>query len=78
MTLSPAEMSVIQRARQEGLIAEHQRFDYLDDRPCMLLSIALAPLTLGISLLLVPILWVVQHDRNAAAIARLKQRLQDS
>ncbi len=78
MTLSPAEQSVIQRARQEGLIAEHQRFEYLDDRPCIVLSIVLVPLTLGISLLLVPILWVVQHDRNAAAIARLQQLLQQT
>jgi hypothetical protein len=35
-------------------------------------------LTLGIPLLLVPILWVVQHDRNSAAIARLQRRLQET
>jgi hypothetical protein len=78
MPLTADEQSIIERARDQGLIADHQRFNYLDDGPCIVLSIALVPLTLGISLLLVPILWVVQHDRNAAAIARLKQRLQES
>jgi hypothetical protein len=49
---------------------------YLSPGWCTALSLGLALPTLGTSLLLVPILWVMQHDRTAARLGRLRREVQ--
>lgn len=49
---------------------------YLSPRWCTALSLCLILPTLGYSLIVVPLLWVIQHDRTAARLARLRLELE--
>ncbi len=76
MGLTPDEECIVQTAAQCGLLVNQAAPGYLPAWSCTLLSCLLALPTLGLSLLFVPILWVAQHERTAARIARLRARLE--
>jgi hypothetical protein len=50
---------------------------YLSPQWCTALSLWLALPTLGYSLIFVPLLWVIQHDRTATRLARLRLELEE-
>jgi hypothetical protein len=75
MTLSSEELAIVQQARQQGLLDQEESLAYLPGWLCSVLSIALVPLSLGFSLVFVPIVWIAQHDRTATRIARLRHQL---
>ena len=75
MGLTPEEETVVQEAIRQGLVSQHSTPSYLPASWCTLLSFVLAPPSLGFSLLLVPLLWVAQHDLTTYRIGRLRQRL---
>ena len=75
MTLSREELAIVQQARHQGLLDQEESLAYLPGWLCSVLSIALVPLSLGFSLVFVPIVWIVQHDRTATRIARLRHQL---
>jgi hypothetical protein len=75
MGLTPEEEQVVQAAIRQGLISQQSPPRYLPASWCTLLSFVLVPPTLGFSLVVVPLLWVVQHDLTAHRITTLRQRL---
>jgi hypothetical protein len=75
MGLTEEEQAIVMTARRYGMINEHQRVHYLCGNRCILWALGLAPLTLGFSLILCPLVWVAQHDRTGRSIDRLRQQL---
>jgi hypothetical protein len=75
MGFTPEEETVVQQAIRQGLLSQHATPSYLPASWCTLLTFVLAPPSLGFSLLLVPLIWVAQHDLTAHRIGRLRQRL---
>jgi hypothetical protein len=75
MTLSREELAIVDQARRQGLLDHGESPTYLPGWLCSVLSIALVPLSLGFSLVFVPIVWIAQHDRTATRIARLRHQL---
>jgi len=75
MTLSSEELAIVHQARHQGLLQQEESLAYLPAWQCSVLSIALVPLSLGFSLVFVPIMWIAQHDRTATRIARLRHQL---
>jgi hypothetical protein len=75
MTLSGEEFAIVRQARDAGLLEQEESLAYLPGWLCSVLSIALVPLSLGFSLVFVPIVWIAQHDRTATRIARLRHQL---
>jgi hypothetical protein len=75
MTLSTEEHAILHQAREQGLLDREESVDYLPGWLCSVLGITLVPLSLGFSLVFVPIVWIVQHDRTATRIARLRHQL---
>jgi GAF domain-containing protein len=73
--LTDAERAVVSRARRLGLVEQGETIAYACPRLCALLSILLVPLTLGVSLILCPVLWVALHERTAGRIRALEGRL---
>lgn len=73
--LPPEEQTLVCRAQALGLAGARPTPAYLSPTWCTALSLLLALPTLGYSLLLVPILWVVQHDRTAHRLRRLRRQL---
>lgn len=74
--LPPEEQAIVCRAQSLGLSAASPTPAYLSPEWCTALSLALVLPTLGYSLLLVPILWVAQHDHTASRISGLRQELE--
>jgi hypothetical protein len=75
MGFTPEEETVVREAIRQGLVSEDATPSYLPTSWCTLLTFVLAPPSLGLSLLLVPLLWVAQHDLTSHRIGRLRQRL---
>jgi len=76
MGLTLEEHAIVEQASQGGLLDHQAAPTYLPAWICSLLSFGLALPTLGFSLILIPILWVAQHDHTAGRIAKLKQQLE--
>ncbi len=73
--LTCEEQRIVEAARSAGLLADCQSIAYAPERLCLVLSLALVPLTLGISLILCPCLWALQHERTGARLRRLRRDL---
>lgn len=78
MGFTPEEETVVQEAIRQGLVSQHSIPSYLPASWCTLLAFGLAPPSLGFSLLLVPLLWVAQHDHTSHRISLLRQRLRSN
>ncbi len=76
--LTTEERQLIAAAHSCGLLAESERIAYAPEELCIGLAVALVPLTLGLSLLLCPCLWMVQHERTDRRLHRLRHHLADS
>ncbi len=77
MRFLPAEeQAIVDRAEALGLEGTCPPPAYLSPELCTGLSLLLAVPTLGYSLLLMPILWVAQHERTANRIRRLRRKLE--
>ena len=77
MRFLPAEDQVIvDRALAQGLNDAVPAPAYLSPNLCTALSLLLAVPTYGFSLVLVPILWVAQHDRTNNRIMGLRKQLE--
>lgn len=77
MRFLPAEDQVIvNRALALGLNDAVPAPAYLSPHLCTALSFLLAVPSLGFSLVLVPILWVAQHDRTKQRIMGLRKQLE--
>jgi len=75
--LPAEEQAIVDRALALGLEGAAPPPAYLCPNLCTALTLLLALPTLGYSLLLIPILWVAQHERTATRIARLRQKLEE-
>lgn len=73
--LPPDEQSLVCRAQAMGLEGASPAPAFLCPQWCTALSLTLAVPTFGYSLLFVPLLWVIQHDRTATRLARLRLQL---
>ena len=73
--LPPEEQAIVGRAQALGLAGATPPPAYLSPGLCTALSLGLALPSLGTSLLLVPILFVAQHDRTAQRIGVLRKAL---
>lgn len=73
--LPPEEQAIVDHAQALGLAGATPPPAYLSPSLCTSLSLGLALPTLGTSLLLVPILFVAQHDRTAQRIKGLRRAL---
>ena len=77
MRFLPAEDQVIvDRALALGLNGAVPAPAYLSPNLCTALSFLLAVPSLGFSLVLVPILWVAQHDHTKHRILGLRKQLE--
>jgi hypothetical protein len=74
--LPPEEQALVCRAQALGLPEASPTPAYLSPNWCTALSLVLALPTLGYSLLLVPIVWIVQHDRTAHRLGTLRRQLE--
>jgi hypothetical protein len=75
--LPPDEQEIVSRARILGLDGAIPSPSYLSPQWCTALSLWLAVPTLGYSLIFVPLLWVIQHDRTATKLTRLRLELEE-
>ncbi|MEI6616371.1 MAG: hypothetical protein WCL59_07300, partial [Cyanobium sp. ELA507] len=75
MDLTREQKDTIEMARQRGFLEGQSSPRYLPPRQCTLLTFLLALPTLGFSLVLVPILWVVQYEHTSGRLRRLKEQL---
>ena len=77
MRFLPSEdQVVVDRALALGLNGTVPAPAYLSPQLCTALSFLLAVPTLGFSLVLIPILWVAQHDRTKHRIMGLRKQLE--
>jgi hypothetical protein len=67
---------MIEIARRRGFLDGKGAPNYLPPRQCTLLTFLLALPTLGFSLVLVPILWVVQYEHTSGRLRLLKEQLE--
>ncbi|MFN5117636.1 MAG: hypothetical protein ACK55H_04565 [Cyanobacteriota bacterium] len=74
--LPPEEQVIVERAQALGVEVANPPPAYLSPALCTALSLLLVVPTLGYSLIFVPIFWVVQHDRTANRIIRLRRNLE--
>lgn len=74
--LPPEDQVIVDRALSLGLIGADTVPAYLSPHLCTALSFLLAVPSLGFSLVLIPILWVAQHDRTKHRIMSLRQQLE--
>lgn len=63
-SLTPQEQRILDRARRVGLIRLRRRVGYWRWGWCLLLAVALAVPSFGVSLLLLPLIWTLQHRRT--------------
>ncbi|MEB3256836.1 MAG: hypothetical protein VKN83_00810 [Cyanobacteriota bacterium] len=75
--LPPDEQEIVSRAQAIGLDGATPAPAYLCPRWCTALSLWLTLPTFGYSLIIVPLLWVIQHDRTANRLARLRLELEE-
>jgi hypothetical protein len=75
--LPPEEQAIVDQAQVLGLAGANPPPAYLSPGLCSTLSLALALPTLGFSLLLVPVVWVAQHDHTAQRLTRLRRELEE-
>ena len=77
MRFLPCEdQAIVEQALKLGLYDGVSPPSYLSPHLCTALSFLLAVPSLGFSLLLVPILWVVQYDRTKHRILCLQKQLE--
>jgi len=77
MRFLPAEeQAMVIEAQARGFRESFPPPAYLSPNLCTALSLILALPTLGYSLLLVPILWVAQHDHTNQRLRRLRLQLE--
>jgi hypothetical protein len=74
--LPPEDQAIVCLAQELGLTGASPSPAYLRPEWCTGLSLALAIPTLGYSLIVVPILWVAQHDRTLRRLAHLRGQLE--
>jgi len=78
MRCLPAEdQFIVDRALALGLNDAVPAPAYLSPDLCIALSFLLAVPSFGLSLLLVPIFWVAQHDRTKHRIMGLRKQLEE-
>jgi hypothetical protein len=75
--LPPDEQEIVSRAQAIGLDGATPAPAYLCPHWCTGLSLLLTLPTFGYSLIVVPLLWVIQHDRTATRLARLRLELKE-
>jgi hypothetical protein len=75
MSLTPAEQAVVREATRLGLLEQQSPPAYLPAWSCTVVSFVLVPPTLGLSLLMVPLLWVAQHHRTTQRLLLLEENL---
>jgi hypothetical protein len=77
MRFLPAEeQAMVIEAQARGIPESFPTPAYLSPNLCTVLSLVLALPTLGYSLLMVPILWVAQHDHTDRRLRRLRLQLE--
>jgi hypothetical protein len=74
--LPPEEQEIVCQALAKGLPGATPSPGYLSPQWCTTLSVLFAVPTFGYSLIVVPLLWVIQHDRTAARLATLRLELE--
>ncbi|MEB3304579.1 MAG: hypothetical protein VKL58_00020 [Cyanobacteriota bacterium] len=74
--LPSEEQGIVDMAKAIGLDGASPPPAYLSPHWCTVLSVLLALPTFGYSLILVPILWVIQHDRTATRLTLLRLELE--
>jgi hypothetical protein len=74
--LPPEEQEIVNMAKAIGLDRASPPPAYLSPHWCMVLSVVLALPTFGYSLIVVPVLWVIQHDRTATRLTQLRLELE--
>ncbi|MEB3305542.1 MAG: hypothetical protein VKL58_04930 [Cyanobacteriota bacterium] len=74
--LPPEEQAIVCRAQQLGLKSAWPSPAYLQPDLCTGVSLALAIPTYGYSLIVVPILWIIQHDQTERRLADLRRELE--
>ena len=74
--LPPEDQAIVCLAQELGLTGASPSPAYLRPEWCTGLSLALAIPTLGYSLIVVPILWVAQHERTIRRLAHLRGQLE--
>jgi len=74
--LTSEQREIIEMARRRGFLEGQSSPAYLPPRQCTVLTFLLALPTLGFSLVLVPILWVVQYEHTSGRLRRLKEQLE--
>lgn len=73
--LPPEASVIVKQAQLHRLPGSQPPPAYLTPGSCTVLMLLLAVPTLGYSLLLVPLLWVAQHDRTDRRIELLRSQL---
>ncbi len=73
--LPPEEQGIVCRAQALQLRGASPTPAYLSPNWCIGLSLALVLPTLGASLVVVPMVWIAQHDRTNSRLAALRQQL---
>lgn len=73
--LPPEDAAIVHRAQGLHVPGAFPAPTYLCPKWCIALSLLLALPTLGHSFVLVPILWVIQHDRTASRLTRLRREV---
>jgi len=74
--LPPEDQVIVDRALALGLNDAVPAPAYLSPQLCTALSFLLAVPSLGFSLVLIPIIWVAQHDRTKHRIMGLRKQLE--
>lgn len=62
--LTPQHHRILDRARRVGLIRTDRRVGFWRWGWCVLLALLLALPSFGVSLLLLPLIWTLQHHRT--------------
>jgi nitrate reductase beta subunit len=73
--LPPEDVAIVCHAQKLCLPEAFPSPAYLCPNWCMALTLVLALPTFGYSFVFVPILWVIQHDRTANRLTRLRLEL---
>jgi hypothetical protein len=74
--LPPEARTIVERAQRHGLPGSQPPPAYLAPDLCTVLSLLLVVPTLGYSLLLMPLVWVGQHERTNRRLERLRLQLE--
>lgn len=74
--LPPEDCAIVERAQRHELPGSQPPPAYLAPDLCTVLSLLLAVPTLGYSLLLMPLVWVAQHERTNRRLEQLRLQLE--